>query len=151
MLLGWCKYGAAVSASYAASCAVRNLQQDAFLLSVWFDPQLQVIAWPLMLFVQWKGVQKICIGGQGAQSVLDSYLATDTYLDSGSLHQRLFGKGPGSVMINSRNLQLVVPLSSYPLPYRLVPAWKAVTCVSYVCQSENVLGFLFFKEEWRKK
>lgn len=137
--------GAAVSAGCAASCAVTDLQQQhAFLPPLWFHPQLQLIAWPLSLFVQGRLFQRFVV--RVLKVSWTQVLPQTHMLYSGSLvHQRLFGQGPSSVMINSRNLQLVLPLSSYPLPYRLVPAWKAVTCVSYVCQSENVLGFLFLK------
>lgn len=141
-LLGWFKCGAAVR----AGCAVRNLQQDSFLPPVWFGPRLQVMGWPLRLFGQGRIFKRLAFIARELKMSWTWALSQSHMLYLWSSHKRLFGKGPSSITIHSRNLQLFLPLcplihflTGLCLPGRLSHA------LSPVCQSENVLVFLFFK------
>lgn len=88
-----------------------------------------------------------CVHSQGAQSVLDSGLATVTYavLTHEDAPAALW---QGTQLYHDQFQEPTTSstsLSSHALSYRFLPAWKAVACVSHVCRSENVLGSLFFK------
>lgn len=106
-----------------------------------------VVGWPLRLVGQGRTFKRLPFMARVPEvSTLGSCHRHIGCTYSWSLHQRLFGEGPGSVSINSRNPQLVLtPLPSPTLSYRFVPAWRAVTCVRHVWQSERVLEALFLK------